>query len=118
MGRGRYLGSGGREDHRITGVGRGRSWGAEEEGIIGSREWVEVGPGSSGRGDHRITGVGRGIVHGDRRKRRGSSDHGSGSRYYAWGAEEEGIIGSREWVEIGAWGAEEGGSSDHGSGSI
>ena len=45
VGRGRWFGSGGRGDHRITGVGRGRSWGAEEEGIVGSRKWVEVGPG-------------------------------------------------------------------------
>ena len=58
--------------------GRGRSWGAEEEGIIGSREWVEVG---------------------------------------AWGAEEEGIIGSREWVEVGHGERRKRGSADHRSGS-
>ena len=54
------------------------AWGAEEEGIIGSREWVEVG---------------------------------------AWGAEEEGIIGSREWVEVGPGERRTRRSSDHGSGS-
>ena len=47
-------------------------------GIIGSREWVEVG---------------------------------------AWGAEEEGIIGSWEWVEVGHGERRKRGSADHGSGS-